>query len=62
VTVEYTAGYGAAADVPMPIRQAIQIIAADLYERRVETITGTIVSKAGLTDLLLTPYRVVEFG
>lgn len=61
VTIEYTAGYGIAADVPMPIRQAIQIIAADLYERRTDKVVGNIVNGLGIVDMLLSPYRVIGF-
>lgn len=34
VSVEFTAGYGAAADVPAPIRQAALLLAGDLYANR----------------------------
>jgi len=61
VTIEYTAGYGIAADVPMPIRQAIQIIAADLYERRTDIVVGASVARLEVADMLLSPYRVIGF-
>lgn len=62
VRVVYTAGYGAAADAPQPIRQAIMLLASDFYERRAETITGTIVGKLGAVNMLLDPFRIVGFG
>lgn len=34
IRIEYTAGYGAAADVPAPLRRAIRQMAAYLYEHR----------------------------
>lgn len=44
VTVEYSAGYGAAEDVPAAIRQALLTHCGTLYENRESVITGTIVA------------------
>lgn len=49
VTVEVTAGYGQAADVPAPIKSAIMVNAARLYEGR----TGG----GDLAMSLVSPYR-----
>lgn len=55
VEVSYTAGYGAtAASVPMSIRHGIRLIVAHWYEKREETISGTIIAKVPMAaeDLL----------
>lgn len=66
VTVEYTAGYGdAIEDVPNKIRQAIKLMAADLFERR-ESRIGAIgggvfrVDDNPTAELLLWSARVME--
>lgn len=38
VEVEYTAGYSSASDVPAPIRQAMLLIIAKMYESREDTV------------------------
>ncbi len=45
VTINYTAGYGAAEDVPLPIRQAIKLLAAHWYQNRESVLVGTISSE-----------------
>jgi uncharacterized phiE125 gp8 family phage protein len=46
VQVEYTAGFGdAAEDVPAALRQAMLLLIGAWYEHREEIITGTIVSR-----------------
>ncbi len=55
LAVAFTAGYGAAVDVPQLIREAILEIVADLYANR-----GDIAGEPPLAALaLLAPYRVV---
>lgn len=57
VAVRFVAGYGAdAASVPKPIRQAMLLILADLYEQRQDVVTGTIVNSVRAADALLQPY------
>lgn len=59
ITVEYTAGYGATAEVvPASIRQWILIAVSTMYEHREGEVTGTIVSEVGYVDNLLNDYRV----
>jgi uncharacterized phiE125 gp8 family phage protein len=59
VTITYVAGYGAAAAVPQPIKQAMLLYLAHLYENRESVIVGTIVADAPQSvDALLSPYRV----
>ena len=59
IHINYDCGYGAAAsDVPEPIKAAIKIMAADMYEQRETTIIGTISSTLKTIDNLLIPYKV----
>lgn len=62
VKVTYVAGYGnAAADVPMPIRQAILLIVGDLYENRENTLIdqGVVVRELPMAaSRLLSTYRI----
>ncbi|WP_157014892.1 head-tail connector protein [Mesorhizobium xinjiangense] len=64
VQVTMTAGYGAAADVPQPIKQAILLLVGAWYENREETVIGTIASPlpdSVAVNALITPYRRVMF-
>lgn len=45
ITVEFVVGYGNASAVPAPLRQAVLLLAADLYENRGSFVTGTIVTQ-----------------
>ena len=59
VTVTYVAGYGNAAAVPQPIKQAMLLYIAHLYENRESVITGTSVTEAPQSvRALLSPYKV----
>lgn len=61
VTITYTAGYGAAATVPMPLRQAIKILVSTWFEFREAILAGTIVTPVPMTvDALIGPYRIME--
>lgn len=71
VTITYVAGYGTAAtSVPLPIKQAMRILIASMYETmRTTGITGTQLQTAKLSageanavDSLLWPYRIHDFG
>jgi uncharacterized phiE125 gp8 family phage protein len=60
VSVTFVAGYGAAADVPRPIRQAILLYVGAWYENREETVIGVSVSALPRNvgaEALLAPYR-----
>lgn len=62
VRVEITAGYGAAADVPAPIRAAILLMVGDLYRNRETAAVGTSAASIPMSvtvDALLAPYRRV---
>lgn len=57
VTVEFTAGYGAPADVPAPIRQWILLAIGDMYANRERSADRPCVPQS-FADALLDPYKV----
>lgn len=62
VTITMVAGFGAAGDVPRPIRTAALMLLASWYENREAVNVGNIVSVLPIAvDALLTPYRRVGF-
>lgn len=63
VTIKFRAGFGADAEaVPPPIKAAILKLVADLYEIRVGSIPGTIVTSVPIgIERLLLPYVVDWF-
>lgn len=59
-TVRFVAGYGdAAQDVPAPIRQAILLLTAELYEQRQESVPLAFSGTPFGVTALLHPYRVL---
>ena len=58
VAVTFTAGYGAPADVPAAIRQAMLLLVTQWYEHRQVTGTGTALPFA--VEALLAPYRRIR--
>lgn len=59
VVVRYVAGYGASsAYVPEPIRQALRVDLATLYEHREDLVVGNIVAPISTVRTLLAPYRM----
>jgi uncharacterized phiE125 gp8 family phage protein len=62
VTIEFVAGYGAAADVPIQIQWAILLILGELYTRREAAIAGaTIMQVPYNAEALMLPYVVHGF-
>lgn len=57
VTVVYTAGYGVAAAVPMPIVQWILLAIGDMYERRERSAEKPAVTQ-NFADSLLDAYKI----
>lgn len=58
VTVEFEAGYGDAANVPMPIKQAILLLIGQWYEQREAINVGNIINELPFAvAALLSPYR-----
>lgn len=59
VAVTYTAGYGAASDVPDVFKTAIKLTVGSLYENRESVVVGTIAAKVPHSvEWLLYPHRV----
>lgn len=62
VQITYVAGYGPAADdVPQPLRSAILLVAADLYEVREASVVGTIIAQNPAVQSLIAQYRLEEW-
>jgi uncharacterized phiE125 gp8 family phage protein len=60
VRVRYTVGWPVA-EVPAPIRQAVLLLVANMYEHRTPEVTGSAVSPVRFAvDALLGPYRLVR--
>ncbi len=57
IEIDFEAGYGAAADVPAPIRQAILMLLAHYFENREQMALSQSFALPG-ADALLAPYRV----
>ena len=56
---DYIVGWGATADIPNPIIQAIKIVVADMYENRQSVIVGKIASETPKTaEYLMNPYKI----
>ncbi len=62
ISVEFTAGFGAAAaDVPAPIRQAVMLLVAHWFECREPAPAGSVAPRIpDAVSTLLAPYRVVR--
>jgi len=59
IEIIYSCGYGAyAGNVPEPIRQAIKIYAADLFENRESIVIGASTAKLRTIEALLWPYKL----
>ena len=58
VRVIYVCGYGDAADVPAPIKAAIQLSAADLFEQRETIVVGVTFHRLKTFESLLWPYML----
>ena len=58
VAITFTAGYGAPADVPAAIRQAMLLLVTQWYEHRQVTGTGSTLPFA--VEALLAPYRRIR--
>lgn len=59
IRVEFTCGYGAAADVPADLKHAVLMLAAHWYENRETVIVGTTVRNVPRAfDALISPYKL----
>lgn len=62
VSVTYQAGYADAANVPMPIKQAILLMVGNFYENREAVNVGNMVTEIPLgAQHLIAPYRRIGF-
>lgn len=63
VRVRFVAGYGAAAAVPQPIKQAILLLVGHYYENREAVVIGGAIPKEVplAAQALLSPYRVYRW-
>ena len=62
VTVRFTAGYGAAAAVPGPVKSACLLMLGELYARRETALVGAPVASVPVSaEYLLWPYRSLRF-
>lgn len=61
IEIDFTAGYGAAADVPQPLTLAIKRLAAHWYENR-DGQPDEARDMPGPVAALLAPYRLVSLG
>ena len=62
IEVQFVCGYGTTrADVPEPIRHALKLKIAELYEQREPFIVGTIHTKLDTIANLLQDYRLFDF-
>lgn len=63
VVVAYTAGYGAAGDVPAPLREAILLLVGHWFLNREAAVVGASVAELPLgVAALLSTYRLPEAG
>lgn len=63
VTVTFVAGYGAAADVPAALKQAMLVLIGTMYEHRETVVAGAAPEKVPHTfDYLTGPYRVATLA
>lgn len=62
IEIEYTAGYGAAEDVPEDIKHAMKLLIGNYYEQRSDIIVGTVAARIPnyITDLIHS-YRIYKF-
>lgn len=60
VKIEYVAGYGDAAKVPAPIKQAILLHIASLYEIREREVVGVTLTETTSYTSLIAPYRRIK--
>jgi uncharacterized phiE125 gp8 family phage protein len=62
VRIQYVVGFADAAAVPMPIKQAMLILLAAMYEFRSPEIDGRVSQVQFTAEVLLQPYRLVRIG
>ena len=62
VRIQYQVGWATAADVPMPLIQAMLLLISQMYEHRTPEVAGVITAVQFSIDALMNPYRLNEVG
>ncbi|WDI31597.1 hypothetical protein PUV54_00115 [Hyphococcus flavus] len=62
VSIAFTCGYGAASDVPHPIRAAALLMIGWLFENRESAMIGGAITENPAVKNLLRPFRVDQWG
>jgi uncharacterized phiE125 gp8 family phage protein len=61
IEIDMTVGYGAASDVPEPLRQAIRLLVAHWYENRGLVAVGSTIAQLPVAaTALMAPFRVLS--
>jgi uncharacterized phiE125 gp8 family phage protein len=60
VQIDYTAGFGSAANVPEDIKQAILLLVGEWHEFREAAINGTVNKIPNSVEALLSTYSLPE--
>ena len=61
VEIEFICGYGDPENIPQPIKNAMLLQIASLYDNRESVVAGQPIHKTDTAELLLWPYRVFGF-
>ncbi len=63
VTVQFTAGYGDAGDVPEGLKEAMKLLIGHWYENREASIAGTVIGEVPMAyEALIGQYRIWSFS
>lgn len=60
LVIEFTAGFGLAADIPSPLVQAVKMLTAHFYENREAAAEARIYNVPASIDALIAPYKEVR--
>lgn len=61
VKITYVAGYGEAGSIPQPIRGAVSLLAAHLFENREASVMGSLSELPLGVEAMISPYRIRTF-
>jgi uncharacterized phiE125 gp8 family phage protein len=60
VTIQYTVGWDTADDVPAPVKMAILVVLAQMYEHRTPEIDGRLSEAEFTSTALISPWRLLR--